>query len=717
MQVGIRGIDEGGGAGVAGRFFPSMLLFSTIVPLLLVVATARLAAQPQIHHADTVDWRIGATFLLGPTTHSIELDIYHGFIGCGTYSEGVVIRPEGRFYFERPIFRVGTLPVELYAALSWQDRSISLSERASAPGRTPSGEMRTIVTRHRYEGRFTGVGLLLGLVTEPIPGLRVGLAPSLHLAAEGDSRQFEEIVSPLGATFSSTGLTERPVDRNGVIAYNSFIPGLSLFAGIRVPISRDFGVQPEAGVDLDLLPIAREYDWRTTTWRLGVSLFREKIGRPEEPVQTAPPPVVAVTEPIAPPAPVPPIDTVAAVEEQDAPYLEARIVAWGVDSAGRKYADPVIEITEAPTTRTIPLIPYIFFDSGSASIPERYPLIDNPAETADFSLDSIVDLHPMLVHHHLLDIIGQRLRNRPEVSMTIVGTLSSDEPDQELASARAASLRSYFVDVWGINSRRLLVAAGEPQNRSSEETPEGRAENRRAEFRFDGEALLSPVTIERLARIASPPAITFEKEVWADTTITSLVVLVIQGEKELLRFVEGESRPGASRRFWPLSDLRVNRDLTPVSYRFEVTDATGQVAVDEGEFRVLERVTRTEEAEVQIDEYLLAGFVYNSEELSPAHISAIYEIARAAGESAWVEIAGFTDDIGDEARNRELAGDRAANVAATLRKAREDLGFTRPVEIVIRGAGGSGGSAFDNDLPEGRIFSRMVRVTIHRAVE
>ncbi len=713
MVGGIMRDDEGRPDGGADRFLRSMSLLFLITSTLL---STPLTAQNRAHHSDSIDWRIGATLLLGPTTQSIALDIYQGFSGCGVFSEGVVIRPEGRFYLERPLFEVAGIPVDLYTALSWQDRSIALSERFSAPGRTSSGEDRTIVTRHRYEASMIGLGALLGLAVEPIPGVRLGAAPSLHFVADGESRQYEEIVSPLGATFTDTELTERPVDRNGELIYRSFVPGLSLWGGLRVPVSRDFGLQPEIGADFDLLPIEESYDWRTTTYRLGISLFREKISPPDQPLQAPPPPIVAVLEPTTPPAPEVPVDTVVTVAEET-PYLEARIVAFGLDSAGQKYPDPIIEITEAPTTRTIPLIPYIFFDSGSASIPGRYLLFDHPSGTRDFSLDSIVDLRPMLVHHHLLNIIGDRLRLRPEVSMTIVGTRSRDETTPDLARARADSLRAYFVNVWGINPRRLLFTSGEPQNRSSEGTAEGRAENRRAEFRFDGEALLSPVMIERLARIASPPAITFEKEVYADTTLASLVVLVTQGEKELLRFVEGESAPGASSRFWPLSDLRVNRDLTPVRYRFEVTDVTGQVAVDESEFRVLERVTRADEAQVEINEYLLAGFVYNSAEVSPAHTSAIYEIARVAGQSAWIEIAGFTDEVGDEETNRRLAVERAENVAARLRKAREELGLVRPVEIVIRGSGEPDASEFDNDLPEGRIFSRMVRVTMHRTTE
>lgn len=684
---------------------------------LLLLSQNSLLAQGQAAATDSIDWRIGATALLGLTTHSIDLDIYHGSAGCGVFQDQLSLHAEGRFTFEKPIVQFGSIPVDLFAGLSYRDRSLSFSESSSSPGRGVNGEEQTIVTQHRYEAALSGFGGMLGLVVEPITGLRVGAAPTLTLVSVGDTRQYEQIVSPLGASFTETDDFERPVDRGGLLSYRSLLPGLTAWTGLRLLLSNDLGLEPQVGVDLDLLSIEESYPWRTTRWYLGLSFFRQKVDGSLQGSDPLPPPTLLAEAPTPPPAPPEAVIASSLEPVVEPPYLEAKIVAFGIDDAGNKYPDPVIEITEAPTTWTIPVIPYLFFDSGSASIPWRYYVLEDREESATFLLDSLLDLKPMTIHHHLLNVLGERLRERPDVSMTIVGTHSSDEPSDSLALVRADSLREYFVRVWGIDRRRLSTQAGEPYNRSSGETPEGRAENRRAEFRFDGESLLSPVTVERLARIASPPAITFEKEVYADTALSRLVVRVMQGKKELLRFVEGESASNPSSRFWPLSDLRVNRDLTPVRYRFEVTDVTGQKAVDEGEFRVLERVTRTDDEPIEINEYLLAGFVYNSADLSPQHVSAIYEIARIAGESAWIEIAGFTDEVGDAERNRQLASDRANNVAERLRSARRDLRFDGEIEIEVRGSGETDRVEFDNNLPEGRIFSRMVRVTIHRRGE
>ena len=400
--------------------------------------------------------------------------------------------------------------------------------------------------------------------------------------------------------------------------------------------------------------------------------------------------------------------------------LYASIDVFGVDDAGNTYPDPVIEIREAPWSRSIPLIRHLFFDSGSSAIPSRYRQLKNREQTHQFNFDSLVSVTPISLHHQLLNVLGQRLRSRPEVSVTIVGTSTEDEKAQAaLPIERAKSVQAYLTDVWGIDRRRMNVTSGTPTNPSSEETEDGRSENRRVEFVFDGESLLRPVVVERLASVASPPEIRFHTNVDDTLSVADWNITVQQGGKVLLRFDQTTtSEEAADIKPWPLSDLRINRDLTPIHYRFEVTDVHGQKGVDEGSFRVLERVTRTSEKEIEakleVKEYLLSGFTYNTAELQQGHKSEIYEIARTAEEGAWIEITGFTDRVGDDQRNRELALERARKVEEALQDVRTRLSLPELSITNVKGSSESSTEAFDNNLPEGRIFSRMVRITVNR---
>jgi len=70
--------------------------------------------------------------------------------------------------------------------------------------------------------------------------------------------------------------------------------------------------------------------------------------------------------------------------------------------------------------------------------------------------------------------------------------------------------------------------------------------------------------------------------------------------------------------------------------------------------------------------------------------------------------------VGDASRNYELAMERAQVVVDTLGAVRSRLSLPEIPIAAVRGLGRAGEGIFDNNFPEGRIFSRMVRVTVNR---
>ena len=71
-----------------------------------------------------------------------------------------------------------------------------------------------------------------------------------------------------------------------------------------------------------------------------------------------------------------------------------------------------------------------------------------------------------------------------------------------------------------------------------------------------------------------------------------------------------------------------------------------------------------------------------------------------------MEIVGYTDRLGEEQHNQELSAQRALSTA-------------RALGVPTSSASGAGESQllFDNNLPEGRFYSRTVNVTIKTPVE
>lgn len=766
MENRVRNIDRGCFPTGAVRRMASHGFF---VPIIVPFLLAFLCVTPAAAQRDSSDslssrsdnparfYRFGALVALGLSAHDVSLPVYQSSPDCGVFSSQANTLYLARLFFETPLVR--SLNIALTAGGVAQSRPVAFAETFSTVSRHPDGRVDRIVTQHRLDASITGYGAFAGLLWEPGPNIRFGVAPAFLFFGADDVRQYEEIVSPFGAVFTETNDYQRPIDRGEALSFSPHGVDLSFWAGATFSLGRHLRLMPEIGASLLLTSLEESTPWKTTTGYFGFGLAWHQQGEPDESLPAGP--VVAAApdrgdgqtagkegrtedSPAVPDKPPEPVANGEGEKEEGTeegrttdtlvPGAKApsgfwvEISAVGVDRANREYPDPVIEIREAPWSQSIPLIPYIFFDAGSPRIPSRYILFDDPAQADRFTTDSLIGPTPISLHHHLLNVLGQRLRARPEVAVTIVGTVSGDEgnsPEERnrLATARGEAVRRYFRDIWGIDERRIVVTPGKPTNPSSEETADGRAENRRAEFLFDGESLARPVVVERLARIASPPAIKFYPRLYKDSSATLVVadwhITVAQGEKELLR-IEGAKNDSLTfeRKYWSLGEMRINRDLTPIRYRLEVQAANGERAVAENSFIVQERTTRLPEERTDLDleitEYLLAGFAYNSAELRPVHIAEIHEIARVADPGAWVDVTGFTDRVGDASRNYELAMERAQVVVDTLSGIRNRLSLPEIPIAAVRGLGGAGEGIYDNNFPEGRIFSRMVRVTVNR---
>jgi outer membrane protein OmpA-like peptidoglycan-associated protein len=79
-----------------------------------------------------------------------------------------------------------------------------------------------------------------------------------------------------------------------------------------------------------------------------------------------------------------------------------------------------------------------------------------------------------------------------------------------------------------------------------------------------------------------------------------------------------------------------------------------------------------------------------------------------------VLIQGYTDEMGDPAHNDELSESRADNVRTRLEGLLRTEGV-EPSALDIHSQGrGSRDLPYDNNLPEGRFFSRTVNITIER---
>ena len=629
--------------------------------------------------------------------------------GLGSFSEGTASTIAGGLFFDFPFIFGPT--VRVISRFSTGTTTATLPGTyfrfqylRDLPGDSTVEDVAETLTELDVGLRATT--MTIGLTYEPaeLRGVRVGLSGTATVLAKVSERRSERFLSPVDARFGAGGAPVRELPIESPLAFRTMVYGAEFTIGHRLRAGRRLSFFPQIMVSYSFSSIAENAPWNVLQVMPMLGVGWELTPDPE--------PVVIL------PPPVQPRDTTPVVHT---PVLTAHIVAKGVDAAGREYDDPAIEIEEAQWVEVVPILPAVFFDSASAEIPGRYLRLGGTDEASRFSVDSLVNVTPIDIHWQILNIIGGRLRADKRLAATIVGTGSGDENAEAngLAIGRATGVARYLQKVWGIDSSRLHIeTSGRPIVPSSEERSEGREENRRVEFRFTRSTATDPVLIHRLAAVASPPAVKFNTDITADTALADWNVTVVQGEKELLRF-EGNSGAGSleQSKLWPLTDLRINRDLTPIRYRLQVTDILGQFASDSGIFRVTERVKQREGdssgGRVELYGYNLVGFDYDSAELLPRQLAEISEIARAASGQAQMTIIGYTDRVGDPERNRLLSLARAQAVRDAIRGEQRRLGIPEAQAVSVQGVGQQQ-EIFDNDLPEGRILSRMAVVTISK---
>lgn len=97
----------------------------------------------------------------------------------------------------------------------------------------------------------------------------------------------------------------------------------------------------------------------------------------------------------------------------------------------------------------------------------------------------------------ILDAVGTALVQYPALQVEVAGhtdAVGTAASNQRLSEARAAAVRSYLIEQFGLDPARITAQGyGEASPIAENDTPTGRALNRRVEFRVRNEAAVVPV--------------------------------------------------------------------------------------------------------------------------------------------------------------------------------------------------------------------------------
>ena len=365
------------------------------------------------------------------------------------------------------------------------------------------------------------------------------------------------------------------------------------------------------------------------------------------------------------------------------------------------------------------LLPYIFFDGDrSATLPQRYARLSTEA-TAEFAPEQLrpsttltAGEHP---YYHLLNIIGSRMRRLPLAKLNILGGIdatSGERDNLKLARNRALSVAMYLRTVWGIDSARLVMGEARLTAKSSRSFNEQdrQAENRRVELSSDTTALLEPIQLSDTVQRHILPRLRIFPTVKGNDDVVSWQ-LAFRQEGRIIKELRGDG--ALPKQLDWRTDERESAELRPTSpLEMALTTRTKSGIALTAPLRTIPlqpMLFRSADdeycANLLIEKYNLILFDATKSAVAQSQATTLKSMNTRITAKSTVLVEGFMDKSDDEEANKRLSRARAQSAAQSLKF------LSRGAQIDVQGYG-SQKTLYDERLPEGRIYTRTVLITI-----
>lgn len=382
---------------------------------------------------------------------------------------------------------------------------------------------------------------------------------------------------------------------------------------------------------------------------------------------------------------------------------------------------------EKRMSEIFPLRNYVFFNTGSTEIPNRYVTLTKD-QVKDFKEDQVEVFAPknlsdrskrqMIVYYNVLNILGDRMQKNPSSSITLVGSSEKGPAD---GLAMAESIKTYLVNVFVINPSRILTKGQDKPNIPSEQpgatlelellregdrrvSIESNSPDLLMEFQSGPDAQLKPVQIVPLQEAPVESYVTFNNKGAGEALSSwSLQIADEQGKVQSFGpYTQDEvSIPGKS-----ILGSRPEGD-----YKVKMIGQTKSGKIIEKETPV-HMVLWTP---AKMEEGLRYSIIY---EFNKSKAINIYEkyltdvVTPKIPVGATVIIHGHTDIIGEEVHNQDLSLARANDVKSILQSGLSKTG-RNDVKFEVLGYGeDENKSPFENKTPEERFYNRTVVIDI-----
>lgn len=371
--------------------------------------------------------------------------------------------------------------------------SYTASERA--PIALPGGGIYTATLQHDIQADITTLALAPHVRYRVLPWLTAQLSVPLHLILRARYTQVMRFADPVGLTFVD-GQLEQITGRGNIANQRLLIPSIAfhMLADLPLNTQRNLSLVPRIGYQASLASLTKDgaYTLQGIEASIGV---RYTLGWTATPKPDATP--VPRTDTTLAAQQVPSsivydtrverdtivelrtgiaetstslissiVDTVSGIT----PYrrlretyktlipkppavLRGSIVMQFIEDDGNASNNARLTATRVVSRRSVPLVPFVVFDSDSTTIPNRYSQLSQKQATS-WNERSVVaaDKH---WHYELLNIIGSRMRASRTATCQL--QMYTSASDTVRGNAMLNAVRAYIVNRYGISEQRIEI--------------------------------------------------------------------------------------------------------------------------------------------------------------------------------------------------------------------------------------------------------------------
>lgn len=384
----------------------------------------------------------------------------------------------------------------------------------------------------------------------------------------------------------------------------------------------------------------------------------------------------------------------------------------GIAKDGTKQDNPTIIIEEIETEESFPLLPHIFFPLNSSDLKQTGMNLISMDKIHQFD-EKNLPWNTLKIYSDLLNIVGFRMQKNKKATLTITGcnnNIGVENNNLQLSKNRAEAVRDYLMQVWGIESNRLkVISRNLPEKPANNTIDDGIQENQRVELSSNDLKILRPVVLKEIVKKSNPPIIQLIPNINSEAELKEWSYEIKQ-DNQLIRQMNSTEKPTTY--LWNVEDEPIPILEKNIEAKLTAVDIYGNKAASQKDINIQQLTIRKKRFEMKddkkVEKYSLILFDYDKAEVTPIHRTILNEIKEKITPFSTVKIYGFADRTGERQYNKDLAAKRANEVQKILKVNEKNL---KMIPI------GSDILLYDNDLPQGRGYSRTVQIEIETPIK